>query len=257
MTVGLRKPGQFSWTNILTPTPLEAQSFYTKVLGWTFKELPGVGYAFQVGGKDAGGFFDVANPQTGETHAPVMAMMILVQDADAIVKKVRELGGKAQDAFDVFDAGRMAVCHDPQGAQFDIWQAKKNGGAEHDTAAHGGPSWIECLTNAPPQAADFYSKVFGWDVELMPMGPFDYTVFSMYGEPVGGMMGITPEMGDGNLKPQWGVYVTVKDVDATVKAVEAAGGSVCVPLTDVPGTGRFAGVVSPLGVMFYVITYSM
>jgi predicted enzyme related to lactoylglutathione lyase len=257
MTVGIRKPGQFSWTNILTPNPAEARAFYEKVLGWTFLDMPGVGYRFQVGGKDAGGLFDVVNPQTGDVAAPIMAMMIKVDDADATVAKVRALGGTAQDPFDVFDAGRMAVCGDPAGAKFDIWQAKAQPGASHDSAAHGGPSWIENLTTDPARVADFYAKLFGWDVQLMPMGAFDYTTFSAYGEPVAGLMPILPHMGDGKLAPQWGVYVTVTDVDAAARAVGANGGSVCVPMQDVPGVGRFCGVVSPHGVMFYLITYRM
>jgi len=91
----------------------------------------------------------------------------------------------------------------------------------------------------------------------MPMGSFDYTVFGTSGEDVGGMMAIRPEMGGGSLKPQWGVYITVKDVDATARAAVAEGGSVCVPMQNVPGVGRFCAIVSPLGVMFYIITYAM
>ena len=257
MTAGFRKPGQFSWTNILSPNPDGARTFYEKVLGWTFKVMPGVGYTFQVGGKDAGGLFDVVNPQTNDLAAPVMAMMIKVENADATAAKVRALGGAAQDAFDVFDAGRMAVCTDPNGAKFDVWQAKAQPGAAHDTSLHGAPSWIENLTTDTARATGFYAQLFGWDPQVMPMGAFDYTVFSKDGEDVGGMMAIQPHMGDGNLKPQWGVYVTAKDVDATARAVVAEGGSICVPMQDVPGVGRFCGVASPLGVMFYIITYRM
>ena len=34
------------------------------------------------------------------------------------------------------------------------------------------------------------------------------------------------------------------------------GGSVCVPLRDIPGVGRFCGLTSPQGVTFYAIEYA-
>ena len=67
------------------------------------------------------------------------------------------------------------------------------------------------------------------------------------------MMGITPEMGD--IKPHWGVYFTVKDVDESAKEAVKLGGKICVPPTDIPTVGRFCGISSPQGVMFYVIKY--
>jgi predicted enzyme related to lactoylglutathione lyase len=43
--------------------------------------------------------------------------------------------------------------------------------------------------------------------------------------------------------------------DAARKAAEL-GGTVCVPVTPIPPVGRFCGLVSPQGVVFYVIEYA-
>jgi len=37
MTTGIRKNGDFCWINVLTPRSAEAQEFFGKRLGWTFK----------------------------------------------------------------------------------------------------------------------------------------------------------------------------------------------------------------------------
>ena len=71
--------------------------------------------------------------------------------------------------------------------------------------------------------------------------------------PVAGMMPIQADWG--GVPPHWAVYLTVDDVDATVAKAQSLGGSVMMPAQDVETVGRFSGLVSPQGVMFYVIKY--
>jgi predicted enzyme related to lactoylglutathione lyase len=59
----------------------------------------------------------------------------------------------------------------------------------------------------------------------------------------------------GEIKPQWGIYITVDDVDATARKAEELGGKVLMPPTDIPKVGRFSTLMDPQGVMFSVITY--
>ena len=49
---------------------------------------------------------------------PDWMIYISVDDVDASVAKAQELGGRYRRAFDVMDAGRMAVIQDPTGAVF-------------------------------------------------------------------------------------------------------------------------------------------
>jgi len=50
--------------------------------------------------------------------------------------------------------------------------------------------------------------------------------------------------------------VAVEDVDETVKRVEALGGKVCVPPTDIPNTGRFAVINDPSGATLSILKLS-
>ena len=50
-------------------------------------------------------------------------LYIVVANADDAAKRAAELGGTVlKGAFDVLDAGRMAVLQDPTGAVFCVWQ---------------------------------------------------------------------------------------------------------------------------------------
>jgi predicted enzyme related to lactoylglutathione lyase len=252
MTIGTRRPGEFCWINMLTPDPPAARAFFGAVLDWSYVEMPGMGHRVQVGGRDIGGLFDVVSPRTPQGMPPVIGVMVKVENADATGDRVRFLGGKAESAFDIGEAGRMAVCHDPDGAQFDLWEPGRMAGTEVDSTLHGAPSWYETITTDVPRATEFYSRLFGWTPEVQQIPSSTYTSFRHHGEYVAGMMGITPEMG--NMQPHWGTYFTVRDSDEAVRNATELGGTICVPARDIAGVGRFAGIVSPQGVVFYVIS---
>jgi len=253
MTTGTRRPGEFCWINMLTPQPAEACAFFGKLLGWTYGEIPGMGHVVKVGGRDIGGLFDLAGPNTPPGTLPLIGVMVKVESADAACTKVASLGGKARPAVDIMDAGRMAVCTDPNGAEFDLWEPKKGQGTDVDSSLHGAPSWFETLTTDVDRAAAFYSGLFGWTPEAMPMPGWTYTTFKLGDGYVAGLMQITPEMG--KLKPHWGTYFTVKNADESAQEAVKLGAKLCVPVRDIPGVGRFCGITSPQGVTFYAITY--
>lgn len=250
---GLRGPGEFCWINMLTPNPADACAFFGQLLGWTYGEIPGHGHSIKVGGRDIGGLFDLNGPNTPPGIPPMIGVTVKVEDADAVGARVTALGGKAMPAFDIMDAGRMAVCFDPNGAQFDVWQPRKMQGTDVNNGLHGAPSWFETLTTDVPRATKFYADLFGWIPETMPMPGGMYTTFKHGPSYVAGMMAITPQMG--NFPPHWGTYFTVEDADATAREASRLGATICVPPHDIPGIGRFCGITSPQGVMFYVFQY--
>jgi predicted enzyme related to lactoylglutathione lyase len=254
MATGTRKTGEFCWINMLTPQPAEARAFFGKLLGWTYVEIPGMGHRVQVDGHDIGGLFDLESPQTPKGTPPLIGVMVKVDSADAIVEQVAALGGKARPAFDIIDQGRMAVCNDPNGAQFDVWEPKKGPGTDADSTHNGAPSWFETMTTDVERAATFYSGLFGWTPEAMSMPGWNYTTFKLGTAYVAGMMEIKPEMG--KIPPHWATYFTVDDTDRTAREAVELGAKLCVPVQDIPGIGRFCGITSPHGVMFYVIKYA-
>ncbi|MFO1324351.1 MAG: VOC family protein [Burkholderiales bacterium] len=255
MTTGIRKTGEFCWFNMLTPQPAKAREFFASLLRWTYVALPaGMGHRIQVGGRDVGGLFDLDNPQTPKGTPPHIGVMVKVDSADTTAARVASLGGRAMPAFDILDQGRMAVCFDPNGAAFDVWQAKKGQGTDADTTLHGAPSWFESMTTDVDRASQFYAALFGWTAEPMPMGAFTYTTFKLGDAYVAGMMAITPDMGA--MAPHWSVYFTVDDADGIARDATALGATIVVPPQDVPNVGRFVGITSPQGVTFFVMKYA-
>jgi uncharacterized protein len=255
MTVGTRKAGRFCWINMLSPQPSQACEFFGKLLGWTFFEMPGIGFGVKVAGHDIGGIFDTVSPRTPNGTAPIIGVMVKVDHVDAMAERVRSLGGKAEAPFDIMEAGRLAVCHDPNGANFDLWQPRKMHGTDVDSLLPGAPRWFETLTTDVDRAKTFYESLLGWTSETMNAPAFSYTRFKLGAELVAGMMEITPEMAAAHMRPHWGVYFTVTDVDATAREAGKLGATICVPPRDILNVGRFAGIISPQGVMFYVIKY--
>ncbi|HEX4084086.1 MAG TPA: VOC family protein [Chthoniobacteraceae bacterium] len=111
-------------------------------------------------------------------------------------------------------------------------------------------SWNELSTPDPGAAIAFYTKLFGWTTEAMPMETMDYTVVKSGGELIGGIMKMVP---DGPIA--WTPYVTVENIDETAKQAEALGAKICVPPRDIPNVGRFAIICDPQGALIAAITF--
>ena len=107
--------------------------------------------------------------------------------------------------------------------------------------------WYELMTSDPKAACAFYAQVLGWSHAPSGMPDMDYTLVSAGPHQVGGVMALPPEAAAAGARPGWMGYVAVADVDASAQAVQAAGGQVCHPPTDIPGIGRFATVTDPQG----------
>jgi predicted enzyme related to lactoylglutathione lyase len=114
------------------------------------------------------------------------------------------------------------------------------------TAPVGAPIWMDLVSSDPARATEFYSAVFGWEVEAPPQGEFGgYQNFTLNGRRVAGLV---PPMGeDAGPTDIWSVYLHTADAAATVKAVEAAGGSVVVPPMPVADLGSMLVVVDSAG----------
>ena len=90
------------------------------------------------------------------------------------------LGGTAKPAFDIGEQGRMAVCFDPNGAEFDVWEPKAMPGSDADRSRTGAELDREPDDRRPPRGR-LLRRPFGWTPEVMPMPGFDYMVFKLGG----------------------------------------------------------------------------
>jgi hypothetical protein len=113
-------------------------------------------------------------------------------------------------------------------------------------------SWSELLTTDIAAAKAFYGEVFGWRFKEGEVSENPYSVIEIEGQEIGGISP-APE----GMKPTWGTYVTVKDLDTTLRNVEALGGKVLVPPVSIPPASRFALIQDPQGATIAVISYGV
>jgi predicted enzyme related to lactoylglutathione lyase len=249
-TRGTRKAGEFCWFNMITPRPSEAAEFFSALLGWKFSAMPGMrdGLSVQVAGRSVGAVWDQNAPDTPKGTPAFIGVAVKVDSADETAQLVRKHGGKALEPFDVMDAGRMAVCFDPTGAEFDIWQAKKHVGTDVDNRLAGAPSWFEERTTDVARATAFYAGVFGWLPEMVAQPGMSYTTFKRGAGYVAGMVQM-------KAPSHWATFFNSDDVDAAARKASELGAKIEMPPTDIPGIGRFCVITSPQGVTFQLIKY--
>ena len=123
-----------------------------------------------------------------------------------------------------------------------------------DRLKHGAFSWCELMTTDVAGARDFYTRLFGWELEDIPMaGEGTYTVVKVAGQGSGGIMGMPAEVQ--GMPSAWGIYITVDDVDATAEAAANLGGNVLLEPRDIPEVGRFCVIQDPQGAVISAITF--
>jgi predicted enzyme related to lactoylglutathione lyase len=99
-------------------------------------------------------------------------------------------------------------------------------------------------------ALDFYCDLFGWQGEVGPPETGGYSVCHLKGKPVAGIMkAMNPDgtVPDPMPPSVWTTYLATDSVDATLKAVTDAGGTVMMPAADVMDLGRMAVITDPTG----------
>jgi len=103
--------------------------------------------------------------------------------------------------------------------------------------------WFELVSKDAKKAQAFYGEVLGWKVQPFPMGNSTYEMIYAGDTMIGGYA--TPK--SDRQPAHWISYVSVEDVDATVKAATANGGKVVEAPYDIPTVGRSARIADPLG----------
>jgi predicted enzyme related to lactoylglutathione lyase len=107
--------------------------------------------------------------------------------------------------------------------------------------------WHDLMTKDAARAKEFYSALFQWSFETVPMGTCDYHMILAGPGPIGGIVE-TQEIP----VPHWMPYCAVPDVDATAARCATLGGKIYMPPSDIPETGRFAVVADPQGGCFSI-----
>ncbi|WP_217144135.1 VOC family protein [Streptomyces sp. AC627_RSS907] len=113
----------------------------------------------------------------------------------------------------------------------------------------GGPCWAELGTSDLDAAERFYTRLFGWRPETDPrQQDRGYTIVRLGDAAVAALAPLNRQAGP----VEWNVAFAVRDADAAVRQVTAAGGEVPQGPTDVYDSGRFVVAVDPTGAVFHL-----
>jgi uncharacterized protein len=259
-------PGVPCWVDTNQPDPQAAVDFYGGVFGWEFEEvMPGAYFMARIRGRDV-----AAVSMVPESAPPIATWntYVWVQSADDTAAKVLGAGGKTLTGpFDVGDAGRMAVCADPEGAVFSLWQGKRHRGAQLVNEP-GALTFNGLGTRDLEAAKSFYGSVFGWQTRTF--GATEMWTLPGYGEYLEqrnpGLRERTAEMGvpgfedvvasvnpispdQPDVPPNWSVTFSVDDADQTAEKATELGGEVLVVPFDAPWV-RITVIADPQGATF-------
>ncbi len=217
-------PGTFSWVDLSTTDQDAAKAFYGGLFGWEADDRPlGDGSVYSMMKLDGHHVAAISSQPQQQREAgvpPLWNSYVTVEDADQLAQRAAELGATVHaPAFDVLDAGRMAVLQDPQGAHVMVWQPRAHIGAGLVNAP-GALVWNELQSPDPDASASFYSDLFGWDVQDAPGMSFRYLSIKNGEQNNGGMRELTP-----GTPPNWLVYFAVEDIDAGLEKAQQLGAS--------------------------------
>src|SRR5258706_13548182 len=103
---------------------------------------------------------------------------------------------------------------------------------------------VELAANGLAKAKAFYTKLFGWKLQDMPMpGGGTYTMLDVGEGTGGGMMTAQPP----GSPPRWQAYVGVDDVAASTRKAKELGAKVMMDKTEIADAGWMSVIVDPTG----------
>ena len=110
-------------------------------------------------------------------------------------------------------------------------------------------SWVDLQTSDQDAAKSFYSELFGWEYEDVPIGDgASYSMARLQGHSVAA---IGPLQGE-EMPSHWNCYVTVADADASAARAKELGATLLAEPFDVFDAGRMAAFADPQGAVLSV-----
>jgi predicted enzyme related to lactoylglutathione lyase len=246
--------GRFVWYDLMTTDPEAAQSFYTKLIGWSTEgwDAPTPYTMWKNEDQSLGGVMTLPDEAKQAGAPPHWLGYIHTPDVDQTLKTAEENQAKVLvPAQDIPEVGRFAVVSDPQGAAFAIFSPKGEAPGHAGEPQVGEVSWHELNTSDHENAWGFYETLFGWKkLDAMDMGEMGmYQMFTHAGSdlPMGGMFNKPKEVPG---PPFWLYYARVDDVHKSVEDVKKLGGQVLNGPMEVPGGDHIAQCMDPQGAAF-------
>jgi uncharacterized protein len=244
-------PGTPLWIDLGSPDLAGSARFYSELFGWQAEDMGeqmGHYTMFRQDGKSVAAVAPLMSPQ----QPTAWSTYISTTNAEETAKKVTDAGGQVvSPPMQIMEEGTMAVCIDPTGAAFGLWQPNRMTGADLVNVPVS-LSWNELATRDMAAAKTFYTKVFPWTAKSNPMPDgSEYVEWQIDGKSIGGGMQMGAQM-PAQVPPHWLVYFAVANTDNTLKRAQELGAKVMMPAMDIP-QGRFGVLTDPQGAAFAVI----
>lgn len=248
-------PGWPGWIDLASPHTETARAFYSDLFGWSFYTLSLPDYGdytvFSLGdvqGPEVAGMQGLAD----DSQPPSWTCYFKVEDLRTAVDAVKAAGGRElTPPADYAGLGSMALCMDPEGADFGVARL----GNVIEFGAANRPStmcWAELACRDTGRARRFYGEVFGWRAVECEYHGSVYTNWELGDRALAGMVSM-----DHGWPPHypahWIPYFWVDDCDASAARAAELGAAVRIPPTDVR-PGRYAMMTDPSGARLAVIT---
>jgi predicted enzyme related to lactoylglutathione lyase len=104
-------------------------------------------------------------------------------------------------------------------------------------------NWFEHLSSNPGKAGEFHQALFGWKVQAVDSGGRSLQLIHNGEEAIGGLREAAP-----GTRGHWNGFLSVPDVDASLRSALAAGARTVLPPADF-GQGRAATLADPCGAL--------
>jgi predicted enzyme related to lactoylglutathione lyase len=105
---------------------------------------------------------------------------------------------------------------------------------------------VELASTDLDKSKSFYTKLFDWQLDDVPMGGSDSYTLIKVGTGTGGGMMKHPMPGAPSM---WLAYVEVDDIGAATEKARSLGATVTKDVTEVAGAGWLSIIVDPTGAM--------
>lgn len=264
------------WVDLELDDPDAGAEFYGGLFGWSFQSRAPETAPFrylvgQLRGLDVAA---IGSPTDAHRSTATWTTWVAVADADASAALVRAHHGEVlSPPTDIPGAGRSALCADPTGAAFGLWEAHGTPGARIVNEP-GTWNFSNLATKDVEAATAFYGAVFGWVTRPIDLGGFTALLWCRpgYGDwlserdpslrerhaqdgvPEGFSDAVAWMDEDTVGSPRWDITFSVDDADAAAQRCTELGGTVVSPPSDA-GPTRITVLRDPQGSTFTASHY--
>jgi uncharacterized protein len=242
--------GAFAWYELLTTDTTGARDFYERVVGWQTQDASTAAFpyaVFRAGSAEAGGLMQLPPDATRMGATPRWVGYVAVDDIDARVARLRQLGGSVFVPPTDSNIGRVSIVADPQTATFGMVGGLQRGGRVPGAMEPGQVGWHELFAADAKKAFAFYSELFGWQPVVGAKDLLEsYQLVAVDGHMIAGMFNKLPRVP----VPFWLYYFEVADIAVAIEDVKKSGGRILQGPLELQNGSWIVRCIDPQGAMF-------